>query len=100
MRDAHGDKDLNDIVKQWFGEKHDFGDGCKLGDKATSSVQGVYDVGVVPVLGVSRTASDGTPVTPEEPMSAQQDEVPDELLEGETPEPEEQATDNTDEPSS
>jgi hypothetical protein len=45
--------------------------------------------------------SDGTPVTPEEPMSAQQDEaIPDELLEGEPPEPEEQATDNTDEPSS
>lgn len=40
------------------------------------------------------------PVTPEEPMSAQQEqEIPQELLEPERPEPEEQATDNTDEPS-
>ena len=42
--------------------------------------------------------ADGAPVTPEAPLSAQQDEaqVPDELFEGERPEPDEQETDNTD----
>ena len=46
--------------------------------------------------------ADGPPLTPDEPMSAQQDEaaIPDELQEPERPEPEEQATDNTDAPSS
>lgn len=46
--------------------------------------------------------ADGAPVTPDEPMSAQQDEaaIPDELQEPERPEPEEQATDNTDAPTS
>jgi hypothetical protein len=45
---------------------------------------------------------DMPPVTPEAPLSAQQDEagIPDALQEPERPEPEEQATDNTDEPSS
>ncbi len=40
----------------------------------------------------------GAPVTPEAPLSAQQDEaeVPDELQTGERPEPSEQETDNTD----
>jgi hypothetical protein len=48
------------------------------------------------------TGADGPPVTPDEPLSAQQDEdaIPDEIQEGERPEPEEQQTDNTDEPSS
>jgi hypothetical protein len=47
-------------------------------------------------------AGDVPPVTPEAPLSAQQDEagIPDELQEPEQPEPEEQATDNTDAPSS
>jgi hypothetical protein len=42
------------------------------------------------------------PVTPEAPLSAQQDEagIPDAIQEPERPEPEEQATDNTNEPSS
>ena len=41
---------------------------------------------------------EGAPVTPEAPLSAQQDEaeVPGELLEEERPEPAEQETDNTD----
>ena len=40
----------------------------------------------------------GAPVTPEAPLSAQQDEaqVPDELQTGVRPEPSEQSTDNTD----
>ena len=50
---------------------------------------------------VGAMAGDVAPVTPEEPMSAQQVEgIPQELLEPEPPEPEEQATDNTDAPSS
>lgn len=42
------------------------------------------------------------PVTPDEPLSAQQDEagIPDQLQERERPEPDEQETDNTSEPSS
>ncbi len=46
--------------------------------------------------------ADGTPVTRDEPLSAQQDEagIPDQLQEREPPEPEEQETDNTSEPSS
>lgn len=46
-------------------------------------------------------ATEGPPVTPDEPMSAQQDEavIPQELHEPERPEPEEQASDNTDAPS-
>jgi hypothetical protein len=45
--------------------------------------------------------TEGTPLTTDPPLSAQQDEdvIPDELQEPEAPEPEEQATDNTDEPS-
>jgi hypothetical protein len=45
--------------------------------------------------------ADGEPLTTDPPLSAQQDEewIPDELQEPEPPEPEEQATDNTDEPS-
>jgi hypothetical protein len=45
--------------------------------------------------------TDTPPVTPDQPLSAQQDEagIPDELYEPEPPEPEEQATDNTNEPS-
>jgi hypothetical protein len=45
--------------------------------------------------------TDGEPVTTDPPLSAQQDEdvIPDELQEPEAPEPEDQATDNTDEPS-
>ncbi len=40
-------------------------------------------------------------MTPDQPLAAQQDEagIPSELQEPEPPEPEEQATDNTDEPS-
>lgn len=46
-------------------------------------------------------ASEGTPVTPDEPMSAQRDEadLPDELSETPPPEPPAQETDNTSEPS-
>jgi hypothetical protein len=47
-------------------------------------------------------AADSAPVTPDEPLSAQQDQagIPDELHERERPEPQEQQTDNTNEPSS
>ena len=48
------------------------------------------------------TTAQGVPVTPDPPLSAQQDQagMPDELMEGERPEPREQETDNTDAPSS
>lgn len=50
---------------------------------------------------VGAMAGDEPPVTPEEPMSAQQVEgIPQELLEPERSEPQEQASDNTDAPSS
>ncbi|HYO40577.1 MAG TPA: hypothetical protein VER39_13080 [Nocardioidaceae bacterium] len=50
---------------------------------------------------VGAKGADVPPVTPDEPMSAQQEaDIPQELLEPEPPEPEEQATDNTDAPSS
>lgn len=45
--------------------------------------------------------SNGEPLSTDPPLSAQQDEagIPDELQEPQPPEPEEQATDNTTEPS-
>jgi uncharacterized membrane protein len=50
---------------------------------------------------VGANGGDVAPVTPDEPMSAQQEaDIPQELLEPEPAEPEEQATDNTDAPSS
>ncbi len=50
---------------------------------------------------VGASNSEVPPLTPDEPMSAQQAEgIPQELLEPERPEPDEQATDNTDAPSS
>ena len=57
------------------------------GADAVETVEGDVTVG-----------EEGAPVTPEAPLSAQQDEaeVPDELFEGERPEPGEQETDNTD----
>jgi hypothetical protein len=50
--------------------------------------------------GDTGAGAEGEPVTPDQPLSAQQGEagIPDELYEPEPPEPEAQETDNTDEP--
>lgn len=49
--DAHTDRDLEGMIQKWFGDKHNFGDGCKLGEKFPTSQAGVYDVGVATVRG-------------------------------------------------
>ncbi len=43
VRDARSDEDLNQIVKDTFG------DGCKVGEKVMSSQPGTYDVSIDPV---------------------------------------------------
>ncbi len=76
----------------------------ELGDMPTPSVDPEPDRAPGGADAVDTVESDvtvgekGTPVTPEAPLSAQQDEaqVPDELQTGERPEPSEQETDNTD----
>ena len=76
----------------------------ELGDTPTPSVDPEPDRAPGGADAVDTVESDvtvgekGAPVTPEAPLSAQQDEaqVPDELQTGERPEPSEQETDNTD----
>ena len=76
----------------------------ELGDAPTPSVDPEPDRAPGGADAVDTVESDvtvgekGAPVTPEAPLSAQQDEdqVPDELQTGERPEPSEQETDNTD----
>jgi hypothetical protein len=70
-------------------------------DEAPDRAPGGADAVETAQTDVGAMAGDTPPVTPEEPMSAQQEEeIPQELLEPEPPEPDEQATDNTDAPSS
>jgi hypothetical protein len=70
-------------------------------DDSPERAPGGADAVVTAQTDVGAMGGDAPPVTPEEPMSAQQEEgIPQELLEPERPEPDEQATDNTDAPSS